>query len=1050
MGSLKGVQKIAGWLVFAIALTVYYFSAERTGSLWDCGEFILGAYKLQVVHPPGAPLFVLVGRMFTWIATLVSDQPESIAFAVNLMSGICTAFTATFICWTTIMIGKLALNGRDDDPDAGQKIALGGAGLVAGLATAFSSSIWFSAVEGEVYAMSTFFTALTLWSTVKWYYLPDTPYTDRWLFFTIYAAGLSIGVHLLSLLTFPALALFYYFKKYKNHTWTGMAAAAGVGVLVIAAVQKLIIVGIPKLWAFFDLHMVNSFGLPFNSGIVPTVLIVAGILYLGLRYAHNNGSVLVQDITVSALLFVLAFSTIGVVVIRANVDTPINMNRPSDPFRLIPYLNREQYGERALLYGPHFDGRIKRDGTGYVFKDRYGRKGDKYVYTDYKVDVNYEREDMMLFPRIGDGTQNRPRQYKRWMGLNPDKPLPSSRPNQLDNISFMFSYQIGWMYWRYFMWNFSGRQNGEQGFEPWDKSKGHWITGIKFLDELRLGNLGKLPESALKDPARNKYYALPFLFGLIGLFFHAFRRRNDFLALFALFIITGIGIIIYSNQPPMEPRERDYVLVGSFFTYCIWIGMGVLAIFSLARRFMQQSSPVTAVLASLVVLSAPVLMATQNFDDHSRMHHTASRDYAANFLNSVEKNAIIFTYGDNDTYPLWYAQEVENIRTDVRVVNLSLIAVDWYIDLLRRKINDSPALKLTIPSDKYLGKNRNQVPYYNPAANSEAYDPLRDDNWMPVQDFLRELAKDKPLPSASGREFETHFTTHNVFLPVNKNEVLAKGVVSQADTALIVPQIPIRIRQDYLIKDDIAILDVIISNLWDRPVYFAVTCRPEKFFGLDEYMQLEGLALRIIPVRSRGESLYGVLGSGRVHTEKFYENVMTKFKWGNFDKMPLYVDRSYTPSIQSMQFGMRRTGFELLREGKRDQALALIDKYFEAFPAMNFPYDYRTMMMLDVYFEAKAYEKAKPHLQILAKETKESLAFYESLDSRTLNMSYENEFRIAYNVMERILEEAAKNNDTAFFEEMQAYFKPVMLEEPAENTPGTLPALDDPDTSDIQ
>ncbi len=1049
MGSLKGIQKIAGWLVFAIALTVYYFSAERVGSLWDCGEFILGAYKLQVVHPPGAPLFVLIGRMFTWVASLLSSDPQDIAFAVNLMSGICTAFAAALICWTTIILGKLAVSGRDEEPDTGQAIAIGGAGLVAGLATAFCSSVWFSAVEGEVYAMSTFFTTLTLWSTVKWFSLPDTPQSDRWLFFTIYAAGLSIGVHLLSLLTFPALALFYYFKKYKEHTFLGMAAAAGAGVLIIAAVQKLVIVGLPKMWAFFDLIMVNDLGLPFNSGIIPTLLFVAGVIYFGLRYAHKNGNALVQNITVSALLFVIAFSTIGIVVIRANVDPPINMNRPTDPFRLVPYLNREQYGERPLVYGPSFEGRIKRDGTGYEFSDRYGRVGDHYEYTDYKVDVNYEPADMMLFPRMGDGTQNRPRQYKRWMGLNPDKPLPSTRPNQIDNISFLVSYQIGWMYFRYFMWNFSGRQNGEQGFEPWDKSKGHWITGIKFLDELRLGNLDKLPESELKDPARNKYYALPFLFGLIGLFFHARRRKNDFIALMSLFIITGIGIIIYSNQPPMEPRERDYVLVGSFFTFCIWIGMGVLAIFSLARRFMQQSSPVTAVLSTLIVLSAPILMGTQNFDDHSRMHITASRDYASNFLNSVEKNAIIFTYGDNDTYPLWYAQEVENIRTDVRVVNLSLIAVDWYIDLLRRKVNDSPPLKLTIPSDKYRGKNRNQVPFYTPAANDQNYNPARDPR-ISIDAFLRELAKDKPLPAASGREFETHYETHNLYIPVNKAEVLNKGVVPESDTANIVSEIPITIRQDYLIKDDIAILDVIASNLWDRPVYFAVTCRPEKFFGLDDYMQLEGLALRIIPVRTRGESIYGVLGSGRVDTEKFYENVMTKFRWGNFDKMHLFVDRSYTPSIQSMQFGIRRAAFALLREDKRDKALALIDKYFESFPEMNFPYDYRTMMMLDVYFEANAYDKAKPHLEILAKETKDHLAFYESLSNKTLATSYESDFRVAYNVMDRILEEIKKNNDTEFYEKMQAFFKPVMLEDSQEEDPGSIPVLDDLDSPDIQ
>ena len=1017
MGSFKRISNIIGWSVFVIALTVYFFSAERTGSLWDCGEFILGAYKLQVVHPPGAPLFLLVGRLFTWVAELFSSNPEDIAFAVNLMSSICTAFAATFIAWTTMMLGKLTMMGRTDEPDQAQMIALAGAGLVAGLGTAFASSIWFSAVEGEVYAMSTFFTTLTLWAVMKWYHLPDTPQADRWILFAIYAAGLSIGVHLLSLLTFPALALFYYFKKYKNHTLIGMATAAAVGVAIIVGVQTLIITGIPKLWAAMDLTMVNSMGLPFHSGLIPTFLIVGAAVFFGLRYAHQKQNVIFQHLIIGATLVVIGYSSIGVVVIRANSHPPINMNAPTDAMRLIPYINREQYGERALLRGPHFDSQPYDTEV----SDRYGRVGERYEKTDQKVAYKYNNRDKMLFPRMGDYSQNRPSLYKRWMGLNPNNPLPSGRPNQFDNISFMVRYQLGWMYWRYFMWNFSGRQNGEQGFFPWDKSSGHWISGIPFVDNARLYNHSELPTTMQRHKARNTYFMLPFLFGLLGMFYHAKRRQNEFIGLLALFIITGIGIIIYSNQPPNEPRERDYVLVGSFFTYCIWMGMGVLALFSMVRERLKLSGVVSAGLAAAVVLSAPLLMGFQNFDDHSRRHHSGARDYANNFLESCEENAIIFTYGDNDTYPLWYAQEVEGIRPDVRVVNLSLIAVDWYIDLLRRKVNDSPPVKMTIPREAYRGKKRNQTFYYNPGG--------QDQEW-PVDRWLKYVGERHPLRSAGGRELESHYPTRNIYIPVNRQQVLSNGTVGQSDTGRIVSKIPLKITsKEYMIKDELAILDVIASNLWDRPVYFAVTCRQDKLFGLDDYMQLEGLGLRIIPVKTQSDPSYGIIGNGRVNPGKVYDNVMNDYRWGNFDNMELFVDKSYAPSVQSHQLAIRRAAFEFVRRGDNDKAADLIDKYFEAFPHKNFPYDYRAFYMIGVYLQMEAYDKAKPHLEILANETAEHLKFYFSLDPEDLENSFDTDYRLADRTMQDLLDAAKRFEDTAFENKLKEMFEPYQLVE---------------------
>ncbi|HMO41320.1 MAG TPA: DUF2723 domain-containing protein [Saprospiraceae bacterium] len=1020
MNSNKLIDNIAGWLVFAITATVFAISAEPTGSLWDCGEFILGAYKLQVVHPPGAPLFALVGRMFTWVADIISDNPEHIAYSVNLMSGICTAMAATFVCWITIMLSKLTLVGREGTPDTAQTIALAGAGIVAGLGTAFASSIWFSAVEGEVYAMSTFFTALTLWAVIKWYALPDTPQTDRWLLFAVYAAGLSIGVHLLSLLTFPALALFFYFKKYQKHTFWGMAAATGIGVVILGVIQKIIIVGIPTLWSQLELFMVNTLGMPFHSGLIPTLLIVGAAIFLGLRYAHRKESVVLQYIIVGATLVTLGFSTIGVVVIRANAETPINMNAPSDAMRLIPYLNREQYGERPLLRGPHFEAQP----TGQDYQNRYGRVGDRYEIVDYKLTYKFDDKDKMLLPRMGDYTQNRAALYKQWMGLDPNNPLPPGRPTQADNMRFMLQYQLGWMYWRYFMWNFAGKQNGDQGFYPWDKSSGHWLSGIKPLDEARLYNMSELPDVKRNDKARNTYYMLPFLFGLVGLIFHFNRRRNDALGLLAMFIITGIGIIIYSNQPPNEPRERDYVLVGSFFTYCIWMGMAVPALFELCRTRLNFGGIAPAALASALVLSAPLLMGTQNYDDHSRRHHTGARDYANNFLESCAPNAIIFTYGDNDTYPLWYAQEVEGIRTDVRVVNLSLIAVDWYIDLLRRKINDSPAINMTIPAEALRGSKRNQVFYVS--RNQNVPDPA-----MSVHDFLRFIGEDHPVASQAGRQYESHYYTKNVFIPVNRNQLIASGAVNPADSARIPDRIPLNVsgKDFYLLKDDLAVLDIIASNMWERPIYFAVTCRPEKFFGLQDYMSLEGLALRITPVRSNSDPNYGIVGSGRVDSDAIYTNVMEKFRWGNFDKYDLFVDRSYAPSIQSMQTMILRASANLIAKTDTTRAIALIDKYFESFPHMNFPYDYRTMYMLNVYFQADAYDKAKPHLEILANELEQQLAFYDSLSPDLISGSFRQDYSLAYQTMETMLQRVQSMGDNAWLVELQGRFAPYRLED---------------------
>ncbi len=1060
MNSYKKLNNIVGWLVFFVTATVFFFSAERTGSLWDCGEFVAGCYKLQVVHPPGAPFFLLVGKMASLVTQAFSSNPSAIALGVNLLSGISTALAAMFICWTTIILGKIALVGRDEEPDSSQYIALAGAGIAAGLCTAFATSIWFSAVEGEVYAMSTMFTALTLWCMIKWYNQPDTPDADRWMLAAIYAAGLSIGVHLLSLLTFPALALFYYFKKTEKPTFWGMVIAGIVGVVSIWFTQTFVITGIPSLWGALEIVCVNWLSLPFIfPSLILTLAITGGLTYFGLELAKGNaenkiilpfagllgilgvtslgtsfGGVIlglivtslcvyfihqraergssngIQNIIMAFAVSAIGFSTVGTVLIRANANTPINMNNPSDPLRLIPYLNREQYGERPLLRGTQFNVRP----VDQTSEDRLGRVGDKYEVVDKKTDYVFNESDKVFFPRMGHMEGDRPEYYKQWLGIQRDQEVPADRPDGFDNWSYFFRYQVGWMYWRYFMWNFSGRQNAEQGFLPADVSKGNWVSGIPFLDNARLFDNKDAPTWMKNDPAYNRYFLLPLLFGLFGLVWHFGRRRYDMLGLMSLFIITGIGIIVYTNEPPNEPRERDYVIVGSIFTFAIWIGMGVLAFFDLFKDF-KLSEKLAAPLAAALVMIAPILMGTQNFDDNTRANQTGARDYAINFLESCDKNAIIFTYGDNDTYPLWYAQEVEKVRPDVRVINLSLIAVDWYIDQMRRKINESPAVKMTLKPEAIRGYKRNQIPIQ------------KSDKEMSAFDLLKYIGEEHPVPASGGYTFESVAPTSKVYIPVDRAKAIASGIVSEQDS--IVDKISFTLPGSYMIKDDLAVLDIIANNAMERPVYFAVTCRPEKLLGMDDYMQLEGLAVKIIPVKSQGERAFGLIGNGRVAGDKVVDRVTNKFKWGNFDKVQTFVNKSYQPSIQTTQFVILRTAMDLNKKGDKENAVKILDKNFEAFPNFNFPYNAQTMYFLDAYMQAGAYEKSKKHIAILADNLAENLKFYNSLSTFDRDNTFRQDFMSDMQTKEQLIGLVGQAGDTAYKAELEKKFAAYSMQQ---------------------
>ncbi len=997
---------VSGWLVFIAAFTVYFFSLERTGSLWDCGEFVLGAYKLQVVHPPGAPLFLIIGRIFTWFAELLSDNPAYIAFSVNIMSAICSALAAMFICWTTIYFTRLALNGRNYEAASNNSLAIMGAGVVAGLSAAFISTTWFSAVEGEVYSMSTMFTTMTFWALAKWYYIEDNPKNDKWLIFGLYATGLSVGVHLLSLLTFPVFALLYYFKRYKKHTFSGMAIASLIGVLFIFLFQSVIVTGIPNLWSKLELLCVNSFGLPFHSGLAPTLLILVAAIYYGLKFTQRRGYDLAHKFVFAFMLLVIASSTVGVVLIRANAKPPINMNDPYDVMRLVPYLNREQYGDRDLLKGPHFDAipiNMKQE-------DRWGRKKNKYAVVDRKLSYVYSKKDEIFFPRISHNDQGRSQLHRMWMNYITGK--KDGKPTTAYNFGFLWHYQLGWMYWRYFMWNFVGRQNGEQGFFPWNKKDGHWLSGIKAIDSKRLYNQDHLPRAIREDEARNRYYFIPLFLGILGLTYHFRKNKNDFLVLLGLFILTGLGLCIYNNSPPNEPRERDYVLVGSFITFCIWIGMAVLFLVDFIENRLKMSGTVPQYLASCLGLIVPAILVFVNFDDHSRMHSTGARDYASNILESCLPNAILFTYGDNDTYPVWYAQEVEGIRRDVRVINLSLIAVDWYIENQRRKINESPPVKLQIPTEQYRGYLRNQVYYYNPAGEGA-------DRVMDARDFLKYVGEDHPIATGSGREIETHMPTRSIFIPVDPKKAVELGMIQPGDTAVSLG-IPVNLNdKQYLIKDELAVLDIITNNINDRPIYFSVTCQDEKLMGMQDYTNLEGMALRIVPVKSPSDKSFYIYGSGRCDYDKTYDIVMNKFRWGNFDKVDQFVDHSYAPSIQAMRFIMLRTALTLEAIGDTTRAVNLANKYFESFPNMNFQYDLRVMPFIEILVNARETEQAKKHLTILATETADMMEFYNSLTPDELDAGFTQDKSMASSAIREILTQSQALGDQEFIAQIE-------------------------------
>ena len=925
MQNYRLINNLCGWLAFAISAFVYISTIEPTGSFWDCGEFIASSYKLQVGHPPGAPLFLMMGRI---MALFAGGDVKLVSVMINVMSALMSAGTILFLFWTiTILTRKIVA--ADGQMDAGRLITIMGAGFVGALAYTFSDSFWFSAVEGEVYASSSFFTAIVFWAMFKWESVADERHANRWIILIAYLMGLSIGIHLLNLLTIPALAFIYYFRKYKPTT-SGIIATAAAGVAILAIVQYGIISTLVKIASQVELIFVNSFGLPFWSGFVFfLLLVVAGLVY-GLKRTRERNQPMWNLSLLCVVFILLGYSSYAMIVIRSNANPPMDENDPEHAFNLLSYINREQYGDRPLFYGQYYNAQQIKLEEGAM---QYTKGDGKFIETTRKISPVYDPAACTIFPRMYSSQDNHISAYKEWAGIKGDQ-----TPTFAQNLKFFWQYQMIHMYWRYFMWNFAGRQNDQQGHGG--ITKGNWISGIKAIDEWRLGPQGELAEGMKNNKARNTFYFLPLILGLIGMIWHFRRDNHDAWTTMLLFFFTGLAIVLYLNQYPYQPRERDYAYAASFYAFAIWIGLGAAAIADKLRKKVPMA--VAGTLSTVVCLVAvPGLMAKEGWDDHNRSHRYTSRDIAWNYLQSTAPNAIIFTNGDNDTFPLWYAQDVEGVRTDTRIVNLSLLNTDWYIDQMKRKAYESDPVPFSLTHDKYVQGTRDYLPFYD--RQIPGYVDVKE-----VMKFISSDAPESKVRTQGGTDL-SYFPTKKFFIKVDKEAVLKNGVVRPEDADKIVDTIYWEINRSYLMKADLMILDLIANNDWTRPIYFAVTVGNDSYLNLEPYFQLEGLAYRFVPIRTNADASGQ---TGRVGVSQMYDNMMNKFLWGNMNKEGVYLDQNNLNMTMNFRNNFSRLAEGLMEEGKLDSAVKVLDKMNEEMPDKTVPYNVMMLRPIEIYFNA--------------------------------------------------------------------------------------------------
>lgn len=1008
MNKFHKINNLFGWSVFLLSALVYFLTIEPTVSLWDCGEYISTAFKLQVGHPPGAPLFQLLGRIFS----LAAPDVSSVAFLINLMSALASSFTVLFLFWSISMLGLRTLRKSPEMLSQTEIAVLMASGFVGSLAYAFTDSFWFSAVEGEVYALSSFFTAVVFWAILKWERRSHEDHSSRWLILIAYLMGLSIGVHLLNLLAIPAITLIYFYKRQDKTKLLHIAMALLVSVLLIATVMYLIIPEVVSLFALSELLFVNNLNLPFHTGTLFFTLLLALFIIAGLLYTIRNSSVWIRifaiaGMVISTLYLVDATSTSGfllriavvsaisylifrnrhnraqihnallaftfiligyssflVLVIRANAGTPINENSPKDAISLLSYLNREQYGDWPLLYGPYYNS----EPTGYESgKPVYARNDltGKYeiIHKNQYSKAKYNSGECTVFPRMYENIQpEHAQEYKIWTGA--DTKDQNYKPTFSDNLKFFFRYQINHMYFRYFMWNFSGKQNDIQGYS--DRADGNWITGFNFIDTQRVGHLTTLA-TVPNNKGENRYYLLPLLLGLAGMIFHFSKSRNDGLVVLSLFFMTGLAIVIYLNQYSPQPRERDYAYAASFYAFAIWIGIGVLALVHLLKKLTKPWVAVT--LGTIAGLSVPTLLLSENYDDHDRSGRYAAAQIAKAYLDSCEPDAILFTVGDNDTFPLWYMQEVENYRTDVRVCNLSLLGMDWYIDQMKTKVYESEPVPFTLSHDQYRTGTRDIV-YLVEQEGLRGVD---------LGELFHVLQTNETLlQQEEANGYTTYFFPATVFgIAVDNATISRSDLLSSSKEIEPEKQLVWKISQSAIQKNDLMVMDLLAHYDWTRPVYITAPTASPVFEGLRDYFRLEGLAYRLTPFRDTITDNQ----TGYINSDILYNRLMKQFSV-KMNDTTLYYNDDYLRYGTNLRNIYYRLANRLLLEKQHEKAISVCDTALNFFPTRVVPYDYFTLEIAGVYYEAGATQKGDELIKPILNDLIARLNWFEEQPRR--------------------------------------------------------------------
>ena len=1076
--NLKKWNLILGWSAFTLAFIVYGLTVEPTVGFWDTGEYILTSSKLEVGHPPGAPLFQMLGAFFSVFAS----EPAQIGLVLNMMSAAASAFTILFMFWSIVLLlQKIITIDSASNPKA--QIGILGAAFVGSLAFAFTDSFWFNAVETEVYAMATLIMAVMFYLGLRWQNEMHTPKGNRWLILISFVVGLSFGVHFMGLLTIPAIGLLYYFKNYKTTTIKNFIIANVTGVAILLFVFKLLAPNILRYFSALEIFFVNSVGLPFNSGSIIALVILILVIYSGLKFTKSKGFVKLNTALLCVTFIVIGFTTWLMLPIRANANVPVNENNPSSARELLAYYNLEQYPKTHLFYGPQFTDQYAGLDENQPFiddKPKYEKdlKNGKYVIVnDYENAIqNYNSDHGSILPRMWstehasnymrysgflgisvkpeykmqnefrglvdefnksvdegtvdyDGYHNFLKTYGRYLDIQ--------KPSILDNIYYLFEYQIGYMYWRYFMWNFSGRQDDIQGKMD---LHGNWITGINFIDSFLLGiTQENLPTDVLNNKARNSYYLLPFLLGLIGFLFVLKKDKKVFWTMLVFFLFTGVAIQVYTNVRPFEPRERDYSLVGSFYVFALWIGIGVYAIYDWLGIY-SKSKLIGPAVSVLCFAAVPGILISQNWDDHDRSNRRTAHAMAVNYLESCDPNAIIFTIGDNDTFPLWYAQEIEGIRTDVRVVCTSLFNVDWYIDQMKRKAYDSDPIPSKLTHDKYKWGTRDyiikEVVTQDTLEIQQFMDFVTSDDKRTKYGYVLEQ-QGYDTSRQRNQDIDANYApTEHIRIPVDKEAVLKNSIVPVKDISKIVDYIDIKINNQAIYKNRLMMLDIIAENNWERPIYFSGGAfGDDDYIWMKDYLQLDGFAYKLVPIKTPIEE-NNPFDMGRIDTEKMYR-LVKNWQWGNSGNSSVYHDVETRRNSITYRGHMARLIEALINEGKLGKAEEIADLSMEKMPIDIFGYYMFLEPFIGAYYEVNAKEKARKLFKAVAVKYQESLSYY----SRISESNQSQYIQIIYSDIERY----KSLIDTISLYEDEAFIKTEM-----ENFNGFLRLFSGEDTETME